>query len=71
MFVALLPIDNRVLSIFSTASLGAQNGAKISPIGFKNTLLLTLISVNTLLYQLHHFAEWRVKTILLLDPDIE
>ena len=37
--------SSTILSAYSTALSGARNGEKISPIGFKSTLLLTLTSV--------------------------
>ena len=52
-----LPCTSQLLIVYSMASLGAQNGAKILPIGFKNTLSLTLTSVNFLLPPLYHSTE--------------
>jgi hypothetical protein len=42
-----LPSDGKpALSVYSTVSSGAQNGVKISLIGSRNTLLLTLTLVS-------------------------
>jgi hypothetical protein len=44
---AVLPSDGKpALSVYSTVSSGAQNGVKISLIGSRNTLLLTLTLVS-------------------------
>lgn len=63
--------NNQMLKVHSSALSGVQNGVKISPIGFKNTLLLTLTSVNIFFPRLLHFTEQRAKILRLLDPDIK
>jgi hypothetical protein len=59
-----------VLSADSMVSSGARNGVKISPIGFRSTLLLTSTLVNTP-PSVTSFRSVKVKILRFLDPDIK